>query len=209
MTPTQNDRNADAASLDLEAIKARAAAATEGPWEWDDPTIGQHWSRPKPWTEVVNADVACGGYCYGGSSSPIKSDVDGQFIAHAREDIPALVDEVERLREEMDGMVSRDWRGLMAILEDIYPEDIFPTMADDPKRDAGPRIVSLLRVVDELRKRLRAQLTITDEMVKRGALAMHQITCDTNWHECSHAGPAGCMAIARQVLSAALGGEQR
>ena len=53
------------------------------------------------------------------------------------------------------------------------------------------------------------QLTITDEMVKRGALAMHRITCDTNWSECSHAGPAGCMAIARQVLEAAIGGEQR
>ena len=97
MTPTQNDRNADAASLDLEAIKARAAAATEGPWEWDDPTIGQHWSRPEPWATVVDDEVNCGGYCYGGSSSPIKSDADGQFIAHAREDIPALVAEIERL----------------------------------------------------------------------------------------------------------------
>ena len=65
MTPTQNDRNADAASLDLEAIKARATAATEGPWEWDDPTIGQ-------------------------------------FLAHAREDIPALLAEVERLRGQLD-----------------------------------------------------------------------------------------------------------
>ena len=98
MTPTQNDRNADAASLDLEAIKARATAATEGPWEWDDPTIGQHWSRPQPWATVVDDEVECGGYCYGGSSSPIKSDADGQFLAHAREDIPALVAEVERLR---------------------------------------------------------------------------------------------------------------
>ena len=151
MTPPHNDRNADAASLDLEAIKARAAAATEGPWEWDDPTIGQHWSRPQPWATVVDDEVSCMAYCYGGSSSPIKSDADGQFIAHAREDIPVLLAEVERLR---------------------------------------------------------AQLTITDEMVKRGALAMHRITCDTNWHECSHAGPAGCMAIARQVLEAAIGSEQ-
>ena len=102
MTPTQNDRNADAASLDLEAIKARAAAATEGPWEWDDSTIGQHWSRPEPWAVVVDDEVSCMDYCYGGSSSPIKSDADGQFIAHAREDIPALVAEVERLRAQLD-----------------------------------------------------------------------------------------------------------
>ena len=99
MNEPTDDRNVEGApSLDLEAIKARAAAATEGPWEWDDPTIGQHWSCPKPWTEVVNADVACMSYCYGGSVRPIESDADGQFIAHAREDIPALVAEVERLR---------------------------------------------------------------------------------------------------------------
>ena len=86
-----------APSLDLEAIKARSEAATEGPWEWDNPTIGQHWSRPEPWATVVDDEVNCGGYCYGGSSSPIKSDADGRFIAHAREDIPALVAEIERL----------------------------------------------------------------------------------------------------------------
>ena len=108
MTPTQNDQNIEGTpSLDLEAIKARAAAATEGPWEWDDSTIGQHWSRPQPWATVVDDEVKCGDYCYGGSSSPIKSDADGQFLAHAREDIPALVAEVERLCEERDEYLRR------------------------------------------------------------------------------------------------------
>ena len=104
MTSTHTQREA---SPDLEAIKARAAAATEGPWEWDDPTIGQHWSRPEPWATVVDDEVNCGGYCYGGSSSPIKSDADGQFIAHAREDIPVLLAEVERLREEREELQRR------------------------------------------------------------------------------------------------------
>ena len=104
MTSTHTQREA---SPDLEAIKARAAAATEGPWEWDDPTIGQHWSRPVPWATVVDDEVNCGGYCYGGSSSPIKSDADGQFIAHAREDIPVLLAEVERLREEREELQRR------------------------------------------------------------------------------------------------------
>ena len=41
MNEPTGERNVEGApSLDLEAIKARAAAATEGPWEWDDPTIG-------------------------------------------------------------------------------------------------------------------------------------------------------------------------
>ena len=104
MTTKRTDRNIDAASLDLEAIKARSEAATEGPWEWDNPTIGQHWSRPEPWATVVDDEVNCGGYCYGGSSSPIKSDADGQFIAHAREDIPALLYEVERLQHRLDAV---------------------------------------------------------------------------------------------------------
>ena len=104
MNELTDERPSGAERPDLEAIKARAAAATEGPWEWDDPTIGQHWSRPKPWATVVDDKVSCMAYCYGGSSSPIKSDADGQFIAHAREDIPALLYEVERLQHRLDAV---------------------------------------------------------------------------------------------------------
>jgi hypothetical protein len=44
------------------------------------------------------------------------------------------------------------WAGLMRLLDEHWPEDIFPTKYDDdPKRDAGPRIVSLMRWVDRLR----------------------------------------------------------
>jgi hypothetical protein len=46
-------------------------------------------------------------------------------------------------------MVPKDWRGLMAILDDIYPESTFPTAPDHDGRDAGPRIVSLLRQLAE------------------------------------------------------------
>jgi len=44
------------------------------------------------------------------------------------------------------------WAGLMALLDEHWPADIFPTRhEDDPKRDAGARIVSLMRWVDQLR----------------------------------------------------------
>jgi hypothetical protein len=47
------------------------------------------------------------------------------------------------------------WTGLMQLLDEHWPDDIFPTKyADDPKRDAGPRIVSLMRWVDQLRRAL-------------------------------------------------------
>ena len=156
MTTKRNDRSIDAASLDLEAIKARAAAATEGPWEWDNPTIGQHWSRPEPWATVVDDEVNCGGYCYGGSSSPIKSDADGQFIAHAREDVPALVAEVERLQAKV---------AAFADIEEAH-NGSYRMLRDQS---------GMTELVAEV-ERLRAQPTITDEMFTRGALAMHEPT---------------------------------
>lgn len=43
------------------------------------------------------------------------------------------------------------WAGLMELLDEHWPADLFPTLEDDPERDAGARIVSLLRWVDRLR----------------------------------------------------------
>lgn len=49
------------------------------------------------------------------------------------------------------------WAGLMELLDEHWPADIFPTrFEDDPKRDAGPRIVSLMRWVDQLQAKVRA-----------------------------------------------------
>lgn len=59
--------------IDIDAIRARAEAATPGPWaDHDGPLL---------------EDVVA--YIY--------SDADEAFIAHAREDVPALLAEVERL----------------------------------------------------------------------------------------------------------------
>lgn len=123
----------------LAEMRRIAEAATPGEWKADGPAGNLDSSECRV-AEVV-----------------VWGEADAQHIAAF--DPPtalALLDELERLREEMDSMVPKDWHGLMAILEDIYPEGIFPTMADDPKRDAGPRIVSLIRVVDELQARLDA-----------------------------------------------------
>jgi hypothetical protein len=50
--------------------------------------------------------------------------------------VPELIAELERLHS---------WDGLMSLLDEHWPEDIFPTMDDRPDRDPGPRIVSLAR----------------------------------------------------------------
>ena len=80
---------------ELNAIEARANAATEGPWWWGESDLlskgpvtcscedADHLSKP-----IIETD---GGY-YG----PCQHD--RSFIAHARTDVPALVAEVRRLR---------------------------------------------------------------------------------------------------------------
>jgi hypothetical protein len=53
------------------------------------------------------------------------------------------------LREQDCGHYS--WAGLMRLLDEEWPADIFPTRyVDDPERDAGPRIVSLMRWVQDI-----------------------------------------------------------
>ena len=79
--------------LDLEVIKALEAGASPGPWEakayrvyvgdrsMGDRIVAACW---RPWGPVT------------GSGS---IEADAEFIAHAREDVPALLEAVERLRD--------------------------------------------------------------------------------------------------------------
>jgi len=71
---------------ELNEIEARARAATPGPW------IYKNKSR-----EVVNDSP---GFLVARVHCPsLKFIRDGNFIAHVRDDVPALVREVRRLRE--------------------------------------------------------------------------------------------------------------
>lgn len=88
--------------IDLDAIEARANAATEGPWwrrEGHAEINGQNYAEV-----LIPGRVECGSYCYGGRSTieGDRLDADLAFIAHARADVPDLVAEVRRLRESLD-----------------------------------------------------------------------------------------------------------
>lgn len=72
----------------LDEIKARAAAATEGPWVNDSTEIG----RPFPGTDTIDVWVAES--CHPNGDG-IDGEADAEFIAHARTDVPALVAAVE------------------------------------------------------------------------------------------------------------------
>ena len=66
---------------------------------------------------------------------------------------PLLVSaEAERAEAELSRLHS--WAGLMELLDEHWPESFIPTAPDDPTRDSGPRIVSLLRWVEGLRAEL-------------------------------------------------------
>jgi hypothetical protein len=87
---------------ELKAIRDRAEAATPGPWYWEK-LDADGWND----TEMpclVSASVEgvmdfgdCEQY-YPTEGSP-PNDKDAEFIAHAREDVPKLLAEIERLKE--------------------------------------------------------------------------------------------------------------
>jgi len=84
--------------LDLEAIKARIAKATPGPWEWSirpkrhmlvSPLSARGFLTVLETQGDVEADYPC------------AKDADRDLIQHAPTDLAALVAEVERLRAEL------------------------------------------------------------------------------------------------------------
>jgi hypothetical protein len=75
-------------ALDLPAIRAGAEAATSGPWEFDgEPHNIIIWSSPE------------NRVCFMTSNG--RPENNAMFIVGARTDIPALCDEVDRLRGEV------------------------------------------------------------------------------------------------------------
>ena len=91
----------------LDAIQERVDATTEGPWEQCGRGID---GGPSSITEVVTLDVECMGYCYGGTGLGVQNEAEAEFIDHARQDVPALLAEVERLRTRAalaDAMIDR------------------------------------------------------------------------------------------------------
>lgn len=76
--------------LDIDAIEERANAATPGPWETAYDTGESIHAEPTLYAPG-NVEIA----------ATFRAD-DDRFIAHAREDVPALIAEVRRLRFERD-----------------------------------------------------------------------------------------------------------
>jgi len=96
--------------LDLSGIRARVDAAAEGPWQWNLERVDQRWDDTGPTLETVArgpvygdgsqgaAKVVVSGWGHHDAWGTNVEPADAAFIAHAREDVPALLAEVERLR---------------------------------------------------------------------------------------------------------------
>ena len=83
---------------ELAEIEARVAAASPGPWtsfvEGRDHQSGDDFIR------ISESDAEDDMYVsrFGGSGSRPASTADQDFIAHARQDVPAMIAEIRRLR---------------------------------------------------------------------------------------------------------------
>jgi len=102
-------------SVDLDELEALEKSATPGPWE-----VGQYTYS------VMNKNGAmlCSS-TYAALKSPEK-DALCDFIAHAREDVPALIAEIERLRAELAIYADKEnWQKTDYIKLEIvfYPKD--------------------------------------------------------------------------------------
>jgi hypothetical protein len=85
-------------ALDLDAIEARANAATPGPWE----ASRQIGKKGHCYVAQVFGPDALGGLSLAQMDVLPNATADAAFIAHARSDVPALVAEVRRLRKVTD-----------------------------------------------------------------------------------------------------------
>ena len=81
-------------NADIKAIKERCDKATPGPWEWNDDDIlcapAPYYLAMKPFYDDDTGEITICSF-----------QDDRDFIAHAREDIPALIAEIESLREQI------------------------------------------------------------------------------------------------------------
>lgn len=80
--------------IDLSAIRKRCEAATEGPWDNEDSTCVYSKPSGEPPVLMAQALPEEGGYF-----TYQQKEANADFIAHARTDVPALLEECERLRK--------------------------------------------------------------------------------------------------------------
>jgi hypothetical protein len=123
--------------IDLNAIQERADAATAAPWiEWhsnmndeNDNPIPDDQMDPEDYEEFY-CPPATGAFLIAAHSRP-EQEANADFIAHAREDIPALLAEVAKLTEERDtARAERDDFETLAMVNRMNVSDYMGAIED-------------------------------------------------------------------------------
>jgi chromosome segregation ATPase len=127
----------------LAEIKARAEKATPGPWT-------ATYEESDQWTSITGAGLFDGGHwmvCPEVATTEGEPGEDSDFIAHAREDVPDLMAEVERLQRERDNALRHVDAAVIAQNKERFM-----------KRDAEADAARLLSTVDRLSTELNDAL---------------------------------------------------
>ena len=156
-------------SADINHLLAVGRAATEGPWEWEADSCsddGLTYTPSRVWT--------AGGVDYWGEANDDYAlaynigNEDAEFIATARNEWDALLDEVERLREKVARIEALDFSARRLGMA-------FP----DPWREGWNRALEVAQ--DDLRAAL------ADESAQE-ALSREHFTCHRDGDTCAWEG---------------------
>jgi hypothetical protein len=142
-------------TIDREAIRAREAAATPGPW--GVPEEHRPWLSPQ--TLYIN-----GNYPHVELEDSEQGLADLEFIHHARTDIPALLAENKALRTQLDRANAKALEMLGRQLGDVER-----LTAERNRLAAG--IAELVAMFDPSAKRGDERYLIEDAAIKVHALA--------------------------------------
>lgn len=101
--------------LDLDPIKARRAAIGEGSWRetiTEDGGLVVYLAEPKS-SAMDDAYIYPASFLFFGDMEDTEAldHAQAEFVAHAPQDVDALIAEVEKLREARD-LARKDWRDL-------------------------------------------------------------------------------------------------
>lgn len=158
----------DTSALDLDAIEARASAASSGPWhtedDGDDGPGGVFGPSREFVAETYTGESSGGIVAEAITGGPQQQRANATFVAHTRTDVPALLAEVRRLRGQLAACV--DALGV-TVPPDATAAD---AIVDEHQRATGEaRALRLARdAAEEEVRRLRAPLDL-DAIEKRSA----------------------------------------
>ena len=92
--------------VDFEAIKARANAATAEPWTAEPVDYEDGYPGHSVLGGGVRGSMEEHQVCWVGTPTNRNLTADAEFIAHAREDVPALIAELAVLRAQRDATLA-------------------------------------------------------------------------------------------------------